>query len=225
MFGQEWIGWWEKSVHFMKKNIQSTKQPIRRMMPQWTATVAEKISPVVKTMSSSKTLDFHLHGKGQSVIGWTIRLQTVGSTKRFAYLHEDCHPRTIHRDIKSANILVDYNMKITIRELSIGISNLQTFFLTTTLKPWLLISTRRGSVSLKFLAARAARMHGHDESEGELRDYRAPSCMAKAFTRTEVENELELHSAVPLATRLKVPPRPAIAVASRQAGPSQQFHV
>nr|XP_017230526.1 PREDICTED: proline-rich receptor-like protein kinase PERK4 [Daucus carota subsp. sativus] len=54
------------------------------------------------------TLEHHLHGKSGGVMDWPFRIQTaVGSAKGFAYLHEDCHPRIIHRDIKTSNILLD----------------------------------------------------------------------------------------------------------------------
>ncbi|KAF8659406.1 hypothetical protein HU200_058618 [Digitaria exilis] len=60
----------------------------------------------------NKTLEFHLHGKGQPVMEWSTRLRiALGAAKGLAYLHEDCHPRIIHRDIKSANILLDNNFE------------------------------------------------------------------------------------------------------------------
>ncbi|KAL4376828.1 hypothetical protein GQ457_02G024450 [Hibiscus cannabinus] len=61
----------------------------------------------------NKTLEFHMHENGQSVILWESILKiAIGSAKGIAYLHEDCKsiqilvriisgsPTIIHRDIK-----------------------------------------------------------------------------------------------------------------------------
>ncbi|ESQ30224.1 hypothetical protein EUTSA_v10011404mg [Eutrema salsugineum] len=56
----------------------------------------------------NKTLEFHLHEKGRLVMEWPKRMKiALGAAKGLSYLHEDCNPKTIHRDVKAANILID----------------------------------------------------------------------------------------------------------------------
>ncbi|KAJ7967334.1 Receptor-like kinase [Quillaja saponaria] len=69
----------------------------------------------------NKTLEFHLHGKGRPVMDWGTRIKiAVGSAKGLAYLHEDCHPRIIHRDIKAANILIDDNFEAMVADFGLA---------------------------------------------------------------------------------------------------------
>ncbi|KAK1276351.1 Proline-rich receptor-like protein kinase PERK4 [Acorus gramineus] len=67
------------------------------------------------------TLEYHLHGKGCPTMDWPTRLKiALGSAKGLAYLHEDCHPRIIHRDIKAANILLDYNFEAMVADFGLA---------------------------------------------------------------------------------------------------------
>ncbi|XVF35486.1 hypothetical protein REPUB_Repub18cG0149700 [Reevesia pubescens] len=69
----------------------------------------------------NNTLEFHLHEKGQPVIVWESRLKiAIGSAKGIAYLHEDCSPTIIHRDIKAANILLDTRFEAKVSDFGLA---------------------------------------------------------------------------------------------------------
>jgi serine/threonine protein kinase len=64
-----------------------------------------------------------LHGKeaGNLLVDWVSRYNVaVGVAQGLNYLHHDCHPPVIHRDIKSNNILLDSNLEARIADFGLA---------------------------------------------------------------------------------------------------------
>ncbi|KAM0060513.1 putative protein kinase RLK-Pelle-LRR-XIIIa family [Helianthus debilis subsp. tardiflorus] len=58
---------------------------------------------------------------GVQTLSWNARLKVIyGSARGLAYLHHDCTPRIIHRDIKSSNILLDENLEPRVADFGLA---------------------------------------------------------------------------------------------------------
>ncbi|KAK1273960.1 LRR receptor-like serine/threonine-protein kinase FEI 1 [Acorus gramineus] len=66
------------------------------------------------------SLDETLHERSEQ-LDWDARLNIImGAAKGLAYLHHDCSPRIIHRDIKSSNILLDGNLDARVSDFGLA---------------------------------------------------------------------------------------------------------
>ncbi|KAG8074407.1 hypothetical protein GUJ93_ZPchr0006g40910 [Zizania palustris] len=69
----------------------------------------------------NNTLDTHLHGNKGPPLDWNQRWKiAVGSARGLAYLHDDCSPKIIHRDVKASNILLDHNFEPKVADFGLA---------------------------------------------------------------------------------------------------------
>ena len=62
-----------------------------------------------------------LHGKGGAFLPWDRRYRiAVESARGLCYLHHDCTPMIVHRDVKSNNILLDAAMEAHVADFGLA---------------------------------------------------------------------------------------------------------
>ena len=94
----------------------------------------------------SQKIDFGSGGAmNKKHLDWPSRYKiAVGAARGLSYLHHDCIPHIIHRDIKSSNILLDKNMEAQVSDF--GLATLMepdkthvSTFVAGTFDTWLLV--------------------------------------------------------------------------------------
>ncbi|GLT85767.1 hypothetical protein SLE2022_039450 [Rubroshorea leprosula] len=62
-----------------------------------------------------------LHGKKGTFLGWNLRYKiAIEAAKGLCYLHHDCSPLIVHRDVKSNNILLDSSFEAHVADFGLA---------------------------------------------------------------------------------------------------------
>ncbi|KAB2629705.1 receptor-like protein kinase HSL1 [Pyrus ussuriensis x Pyrus communis] len=98
----------------------------------WCCISSDNSKLLVHEYMANQSLDKWLHGKrrrpasglgvaNHTVLDWPTRLQiTIGAAQGLYYVHHDCSPPIIHRDVKSSNILLDSEFKARIADFRLA---------------------------------------------------------------------------------------------------------
>ncbi|XP_019175793.1 PREDICTED: receptor-like protein kinase 5 [Ipomoea nil] len=84
----------------------------------WCCISCEESNLLVYEYMENRSLDLWLHAKKRSAgkfVDWPTRLKiAIGTAQGLSYMHHNCSPPIVHRDVKSSNVLLDseFNAKI-----------------------------------------------------------------------------------------------------------------
>ncbi|PPR96372.1 hypothetical protein GOBAR_AA24285 [Gossypium barbadense] len=79
---------------------------------------------LVYEMMQNGSLESQLHGPSQgSALTWHLRMKiAIDVARALEYLHENCNPPVVHRDIKSSNILLDSNFNAKLSDFGLAVT-------------------------------------------------------------------------------------------------------
>nr|BAD18102.1 leucine-rich repeat receptor-like kinase [Ipomoea batatas] len=77
------------------------------------------VYPYMPNGSVASRLKDHVHGR--PVLDWSRRKRiALGTARGLVYLHEQCDPKIIHRDVKAANILLDEDFEAVVGDFGLA---------------------------------------------------------------------------------------------------------
>ena len=78
-----------------------------------------------------------INGKKKKKLDWEARFKiAVGLAQGLEYLHHDCLPKIVHRDIKTSNILLDSNMEAHLGDFGLAKALVENYDTDTESKTW-----------------------------------------------------------------------------------------
>ncbi|KAL6627074.1 hypothetical protein ACP70R_030800 [Stipagrostis hirtigluma subsp. patula] len=98
----------------------------RNIVPLCGYYAAPHFNLLIYELMPNGSLDAVLHHRRQPreggvLLDWAARWRiAVGVARGLSYLHHDCIPHVIHRDIKSSNILLDHNMEARVSDFGLA---------------------------------------------------------------------------------------------------------
>ncbi|KAI4314356.1 hypothetical protein L6164_027274 [Bauhinia variegata] len=77
------------------------------------------VYPYMSNGSVASRLKDHIHGR--PALDWARRKKiALGTARGLVYLHEQCDPKIIHRDVKAANILLDEDFEAVVGDFGLA---------------------------------------------------------------------------------------------------------
>lgn len=77
------------------------------------------VYPYMPNGSVASQLREHVHGR--PILDWSRRKRiALGTARGLLYLHEQCDPKIIHRDVKAANILLDEDFEAVVGDFGLA---------------------------------------------------------------------------------------------------------
>ncbi|KAG9149971.1 hypothetical protein Leryth_010038 [Lithospermum erythrorhizon] len=113
-----------KSNTFMKKTTKLSSKDIigsGGFGTVYKLAINESLAFAIKRLNRATAEQDRGKSVKKKILDWPSRYKiAVGAARGLSYLHHDCVPHIIHRDIKSSNILLDHNLEARVSDFGLA---------------------------------------------------------------------------------------------------------